>query len=55
LVNLVKYDDEKFSSEGWFQMLQEKKLVDDLLSGRVTLLADQLYEKNETKYKDCNA
>jgi hypothetical protein len=49
LVNLVKYDDENFSSEGWFQMLQEKKLVDDLLSGRVTLLADQLYEKDETE------
>lgn len=25
----VKYDDEKFSSEGWLQMLQEKKLMDD--------------------------
>jgi hypothetical protein len=44
LVNLVKYDDENFSSECWFHMLQEKKLIDDLLSGKVTLLTDQVDE-----------
>jgi hypothetical protein len=44
LVNLVKYDDENFSSECWFQMLQEKKLIDELLSGKVTLLAEQVDE-----------
>jgi hypothetical protein len=60
LVNLVKYDDENFSSECWFQMLQEKKLIDELLSGKVTLLAEQVDEtttrkivaKEATKDKD---
>lgn len=38
----VKYDDEKFSSDqGLLQMLQEKKFVDDLLSGSVILLENQ--------------
>jgi hypothetical protein len=44
LVNLVKYDDENFSSECWFQMLQEKKQIDELLSGKVTLLAEHVDE-----------
>jgi hypothetical protein len=60
LVNLVKYDDENFSSECWFQMLHEKKLIDELLSGKVTLLAEQVDEtttrkivaKEATKDKD---
>ena len=60
MVNLVKYYDENFSSEGWLQMLQEKKLIDDLLSGKVTLFAEHVDEtttgkivaKEETKDKD---
>ena len=60
LVNLVKHDDEIFSGECWFQMLHEKKLIDELLSGKVTLLAEHVDEtttrkivaKEETKEKD---
>jgi hypothetical protein len=44
LVNLVKYDDENFSSECWFQMLQEKKQINELLSGKVTLIVEQVDE-----------
>jgi hypothetical protein len=60
LVNLVKYDDEKFSSESWLQVLQEKKVIDDLLSGKITLFAKHVDEttigkivaKEEEKDKD---
>jgi hypothetical protein len=44
LVNLVKYDDENFSSEGWLQVLHKNKLIDDLLSGKVTLFAEHVDE-----------
>jgi hypothetical protein len=60
LVNLVKYDDENFSSEGWLQVLHEKKLIDDLLSGKITLFVEHVDEttigkiiaKEEEKDKD---
>jgi hypothetical protein len=49
-----------FSGECWFQMLHEKKLIDELLSGKVTLLAERvdesttrkIVEKEATKGKD---
>ena len=60
MVNLVKYDDENFSSEGWLQVLHEKKQIDDLLSGKITLFVEHVDEttigkitaKEEEKDKD---
>jgi hypothetical protein len=51
----VKYDDEHLSNEDWFQMLQEKKLIDELLSGRVIQFEDQFNEQDVTEYKDYDA
>jgi len=51
----VKYDDEHLSNEDWFQMLQEKKLIHGLLSGRVIQFEDQFNEQGVTEYKDYDA